>query len=367
MKDPAAFLSVAGIKIKVHFTFYLFLLFVAVQWGMANGASGAVFGLVFTLSLFACVVLHELGHSFTARAYGIQVGQIILLPIGGVSQLSKNPKNPVQEILIALAGPAVSLGLAVLFYSLAGQASILSRGSFWEDNGRPELSAGSLGFWLFRANLVLAAFNLIPAFPMDGGRVFRAVLRLFLKEPRATVIASNVGKGFAVLFGLTGLYLGNIVLALVGVFIFFAAQGEASGEITGEVLSHIHADSVCTRHNARLSITDTLHQAMKLVLGTEQRNFPVFEGKELAGVLDAAELRRPRGSFRPDTPVALLMEKNIARVQSNQTLREVLEELQASRSKTCAVYEGSRFLGLVDEDRIRLALSFSRFLVSNEQ
>jgi Zn-dependent protease len=365
MKNSATLLSVAGIKIKVHFTFFLLLVFVAVQWGYSNGLSGAVFGLVFTLSLFACVVLHELGHSFTARAYGIPVGQIILLPIGGVSQLSKNPKNPAQEILIALAGPAVSLGLAFLFYSLPGASSAAAQGSFWEDNVQPELSAPAVGFWLFRANLVLAAFNLIPAFPMDGGRVFRASLRLFLKEPRATVIASRVGKAFAVLFGLTGLILGNMVLALVGVFLFFAAQGEASGEITGEVLSHIHADSVCTRHNAGLSTNDTLHQAMKLILGTEQRKFPVFEGEELAGVLDAADLRRPRAAFRPDIPVPLLMDKNFGRVQSNQSLKDVLEELQSSKSKTCAVFEGSRFLGLVDEDRIRLALSLSHLLVSD--
>jgi len=232
MKNSATLLSVSGIKIKVHFTFFLLLVFVAFQWGLSNGLSGAVFGLVFTLSLFACVVLHELGHSFVARAYGIPVGQIVLLPIGGVSQLSKNPKNPVQEILIALAGPAVSVGLAFLFYFIAGADSVASRGSFWEESAKPELSGTALGFWLLRSNAVLAAFNLIPAFPMDGGRVFRATLRLFLKEPRATVIASRVGKGFAVVFGMAGLIAGNMVLALVAVFLFFAAEGEASATMT---------------------------------------------------------------------------------------------------------------------------------------
>ena len=363
MKNSTTILTVSGIQIKVHFTFLLLLLYVAVEGWMENGVPGSAFGLVFTLLLFACVVLHELGHSFTAKTFGIPVGSILLLPIGGVSALSKKPKNPWQEILIAVAGPLVSLVLALLFYQAAGFPPLTAKG-FVGDGDKMEFNGGTLLFWLFRTNLILAAFNLIPAFPMDGGRVFRAVLRLFLKEPRATALAAAMGKTFAVLFGLAGIFMGNMILALVAFFLYFAGSGEAAGEITENILSHIQAGAVCAHFGASLESTDTLHRVMELVLGSEQKNFPVLEGGNLVGVLESRTLRERHGEFRPDTPVTDLMRRNIFHVQAVENLGQVLEELRQAGTRTCAVFEGSRFLGLLDEDRIRLALSLSPFLVS---
>ena len=363
MKSSTTILTVYGIQIKVHFTFLLLLLYVAVEGWMENGVPGAAFGLVFTLALFACVVLHELGHSFTARGFGIPVGQILLLPIGGVSSLSKKPQNPWQEILIAVAGPLVSVALAAFFYQAAGSPALTPRG-FAGAGDKMELSLGTLLFWLFRTNLVLAAFNLIPAFPMDGGRVFRAVLRLFLKEPRATLLAASVGKTFAVLFGLAGIFMGNMILALVAFFLYFAGSGEAAGEITEDILSHIQAGAVCAHFGANLASADTLHRVMELVLGSEQKNFPVLEGDSLVGVLESRTLREIHGHLRPDTPVTDLMRRNVLRVQAKENLGQVLGEIREAGARTCAVFEGSRFLGLLDEERIRLALSLSPFLVS---
>lgn len=366
MKNSTTILTVSSIQIKVHFTFLLLLLYVAVEGWMENGAPGAVFGLVFTLSLFACVVLHELGHSFTAQGFGIPVGQILLLPIGGVSSLSKKPKNPVQEILIALAGPLVSVALAVLFYRASGSPALTANG-FAGVGEKMDFTLPTLLFWLFRANLILAAFNMIPAFPMDGGRVFRAVLRLFLREPRATALAASVGKVFAVIIGLVGLLIGNMILALVAFFIYFAGAGEAAGEVTEEILSHIRAGAVCAHFGANLESTDTLRRVMELVLGSEQKNFPVLEGDNLVGVLESRALRDRHGDLRPDTPVADLMRRNVPRIQADENLGQALGELREAGAHSCAVFEGSRFLGLLDEDRIRLALALSPFLVATNR
>lgn len=362
MKNSTTILTLSGIQIKVHFTFPLLLVYVAVEGWMENGAPGAAFGLVFTLALFACVVLHELGHSFTARGFGIPVGQILLLPIGGVSSLSKKPRTPVQEILIALAGPLVSVALAVLFYQASGSPALTAKG-FEGAGDQMEFTMAALLFWLFRTNLILAAFNLIPAFPMDGGRVFRAVLRLFIKEPRATAMAASLGKAFAVLFGLAGLFMGNMILALVAFFLYFAGTGEAAGEITENILSHIQAGAVCAHFGARLEATDTLKRVLELVLGGEQKNFPVLEGGNLVGVVESRALRERHGNLRPDTPVTDLMRRNIHHIQAEENLGQVLGELREAGVRTCAVFEGSRFLGLLDEDRIHLALSLSPFLV----
>jgi Zn-dependent protease len=362
MKSSFTILNLFGIQIKVHFTFPLLLLYVAAAGWMENGSEGAAFGLVFTLTLFACVVLHELGHSFTARGFGIPVGQILLLPIGGVSSLSKKPKDPLQEILISLAGPLVSVALAFLFYRASGSPELTAKG-FAGFSDKMTLTPATLLFWLFRTNLVLAVFNLIPAFPMDGGRVFRAFLRFFLKEPRATVLAASVGKVFAVLFGLVGLLAGNMILALVAFFLYFAGTGEALGEVREEILSHIQAGTVCAHFGANLESTDKLNRVLELVLGSEQRNFPVLEGSNLVGVLEGGTLRERQGALRPDTPVTELMRRDIPRLQAGENLGEALETLRAARTRCCAVFEGSRFLGLLDEDRIRLALSLPSFLI----
>jgi Zn-dependent protease len=363
MKHSATLVTVSGIGIKVHVTFLLLLLYVAVEGWLERGPAGAAFGVFLTLALFACVVLHELGHSFTAKGFGISVGQILLLPIGGVSSLSQKPKNPIQEILIAAAGPAVSLALALVFYRAAGSPPLTGRGLLVQGNGA-DLSPATTAQWLFRANLVLAFFNMIPAFPMDGGRVFRAFLRIFLGEPRATSLAAGVGRLFAVVLGLAGILAGNMLLALVAFFLYFAGTGEAAGEAIEETLRHIRAGTVCTHFGTVLGTSDTLHRVMELVLGSEQRNFPVLEDGVLAGVLESRTLREKGGALRPDTPVASLMKKNVPVIQADQDLGKALEELRRTGAGTCGVLEGSRFLGLLDESRIRLALSLSPGLVS---
>jgi Zn-dependent protease len=220
--------SVRGINIRVHITFPLILVWAAIQFGALTrqGVSGAVFGIIVTLLLFAIVVLHELGHSIAAQNYGVPVKQIVLLPIGGVAQLARIPEEPVQEFVIAIAGPLVNFGLAILMFIaglVVGIDGVLSN-PFSIARLMGEISPNAIFAYVFASNLFLGIFNLIPAFPMDGGRVLRALLATRLNYASATRIAVVIGQSLAWLFGLWGFLNGGFFLILIAVFIYMGAS-----------------------------------------------------------------------------------------------------------------------------------------------
>jgi Zn-dependent protease len=213
--------TVKGTVIRVHITFLLFLLWIAAAHYAQGGWNAAVAGVVFIALLFLCVLLHEFGHIFAARRYGVQTPDVILLPIGGVARLERIPEEPAQELVVALAGPAVNLVIAgVLYLALGG---LVPREGLEVDNPGVDLLARLL--W---ANLFLAIFNLIPAFPMDGGRVLRAFLAHRLGYARGTQIAASVGQAAAFAFGLLGLLGGNPLLVFIALFVYLAAASEAT-------------------------------------------------------------------------------------------------------------------------------------------
>lgn len=180
MKWSFSIARVFGIDIRIHASF-VFALMIGAMWGLEFGQKGVAFGLLFTILLFACVVLHELGHSLVAKAFKIPVREIVLLPIGGVAQMEKNPEKPVHELLIAVAGPLVNVVIAIGIWVAFGKT--LLSGIDLKALTSPQSvqpSAQALVFWLLTANVSLAVFNMIPAFPLDGGRVLRAVLAMFM-------------------------------------------------------------------------------------------------------------------------------------------------------------------------------------------
>ena len=213
--------TIAGIPVQVHATFLLWLIWVALTPMLRGDVGVAMTSIVFVLSIFACVVLHELGHALMARRFGVRTTDITLLPIGGVARLERMPEKPSQELAVALAGPAVSVAIAAALFGVLSLAGASTSPRQLQMSGGPFLTQ------LMWINLVLVGFNLLPAFPMDGGRVLRAALAMRMDRRRATEIAARVGQGMAVLFAIAGLF-GNLFLVIIAAFIWIGATGEVS-------------------------------------------------------------------------------------------------------------------------------------------
>jgi len=212
--------TIAGTAVRIHITFLLFLGWIFVASYVSDGPQAAADGLVFLILLFACVLLHEFGHIFTARAFGVLTPDVTLLPIGGMARLERIPEEPHQEFLVAIAGPLVNVAIAVVLVGFAG--AHLDLGTL----SAVESTKVSLADRLASVNIFLALFNMIPAFPMDGGRVLRALLASRMGYLRATEVAAQIGQGFAFVLGFAGL-LWNPMLIFIAIFVYLAAASEA--------------------------------------------------------------------------------------------------------------------------------------------
>jgi stage IV sporulation protein FB len=273
-------------EIKLHLTFFLLLAYWAAGGYEAGGMSGAIGAVAMLIALFVCVLLHEFGHITMARRFGVRTPDVLILPIGGVARLERIPDEPKQELLIALAGPAVTLAIAAVLYLVLR----LSGGTADIDNLSP---ATPFVEALFRTNVLLLLFNLIPAFPMDGGRVLRALLAMRMNYRRATEIASAVGQGLALLFGLAGFAIGNFFLILIAVFVWFGASQEGRAVEIRTVLGKAKVRDAMIRSPRTLAPNDPLTRAAELTLNTSQADFPVIDTAErVVGLLTADDLIR---------------------------------------------------------------------------
>lgn len=291
--------SIRGIPIRVHASFLLILLWAA-YIGLAGSHSGwprgAAFMVIFTLFLFLCVVLHELGHSLVAQFFGAKVHDITLWPIGGVARLARMPEQPYQEFLIAAAGPFVNIVLAVALAGLAlvwiGPAELVR--SFTSPRVLQQLftsmSGQTLVLLLAANNALLAAFNLVPAFPMDGGRLLRSLLAAFLPFDRATRIASMVGQVLAAAMGLVALLTGSFFLGLVAIFVFLAAWQERRGAAVTEALRGLRVSQAMQSLGHRFHPLQTLGEALAQAATSPQSAYLVVEGGRLVGVITRDEL-----------------------------------------------------------------------------
>jgi len=314
--------DVGGTAVRIHLTFFLLLAWIAAMHWTRGGAPAAVDGVLFIVLLFLCVVLHEFGHVFAARRYGISTSDVTLLPIGGVASLERMPEKPGQEIVVALAGPAVNVVIALVLIVLLEARFDLSQ------MAQLEQAQSTLMGRVAAANVVLVVFNLIPAFPMDGGRVLRALLAVRLGYTRATRVAATIGQGLAIVFGFLGL-MGNPLLVLIAVFIFLAASGEAGyvqarDYTRGYLASHAMITSFQT-----LSPTSTADDAAALLLRTTQQEFPVTDaGGALAGVLTREALIAALQAKGGSTPVGEIMERDVPTVPENACLDNVYEQVR---------------------------------------
>lgn len=338
---------VAGTEIKVHLTFFILVAF----WAMAGYQQGATLGaLLATLSLlalFACVVFHEFGHILMARRFGVRTPDVILLPIGGVARLERIPDEPRQELLIALAGPAVTLGIVVILYlglALSGPAPAL-----WGLE-----PAGPFLGNLMRVNLYLLLFNLFPAFPMDGGRVLRAALASRLGLVAGTRIAARLGQACAILAGFYGLTAGQPILLLVSLFVFLGAGAEASAVETRVAGAGLHAAEMMVTHFRTIPIHATLADAVELLLSGEQREFPVVDNLgRVEGMLTRDHIIKGLAQRGQDCTVGEVMAAQAPVVTPGLGFQESLERLRASGLPALPVVDPSgRLVGLLTMDNI---------------
>ncbi|HUX87315.1 MAG TPA: site-2 protease family protein [Chloroflexota bacterium] len=326
--------KIAGIDVKVHLTFVLLL-----AWAAYNGASraqsallGGIYGVVAMLLLFMCVVLHELGHSVQAIQYGVKVRDIILLPIGGVARFEAIPRKPMQELRIAIAGPAVSFALAVSLFavaSLLGAPTADTTRLFDTSQGIDWLALPSD---LAMANLILGLFNLIPAFPMDGGRIFRAALAFRLSYRTATAVAAAIGQGLALVFGLIGFTTGDLILVLVAIFIWLGAGAEESMSDVQNTLDHVTVDRAMTREPYVLRPDESLASAIELTLRTAQSDFPVLAdgARRVVGLLTMADLIAGLRSGDEQTPIARAMRQTFPSAAPDELIYPVQQRLATS-------------------------------------
>ena len=356
MKWSFTIARVSGIDIKVHGSFGLILVLGAVQWGVPHGAGGALFGIALMIGLFACVVLHELAHSLLAQSFGGKVKEIVLLPIGGVSRMEKAPEKPIQELLVALVGPLSNLTIAAALFLAAGRAGA---GIDLEKMAKTPPTAPSLAtavIWLLGANVFLALFNLVPAFPLDGGRVFRALLAMALGARRATQIAAGVGQVIAIGLGLMGVFSGNLILALVAFFIFMGAGQEQAEESARTVLHSLAVGDAYNKYALTLAPGDQVSRVIDYLLTSYEPDFAVVQGSRLLGVVTRADVLKALATEIEDVYVATIMKRDVMKVDAARPLDEVRTEMMEKEERVAAVYTGETYLGLVSLEDIAEAL-----------
>jgi len=336
----------AGIDVYMHLTFLLLIGWVAmVHWQRGQSVGAVMVGVLFILAIFLCVVLHEFGHALTARRYGIATRDIILLPIGGVARLEKIPSQPMQELWVALAGPAVNVVIvAALFVWLQATAS-------WEPLRGLTVTTGPLLERLMAVNLFMIVFNMIPAFPMDGGRVLRAALATRLAYGRATRIAAYIGRAIAVLFGLMGLFYSPFLL-FIAVFVWLGATQEAALTRMKAAVGGIPVHRVMVSEFKSLSADDSLQRAADLTLTGTQKDFPVVSDGILEGVLWQTDLLEALSRHDAREAVASIVRKDTVSVEATEMMDAVVAKLNECRCDLLPVTREGKVVGVVTTDNL---------------
>jgi Zn-dependent protease len=338
--------SVAGIGVYVHTTFFMLIAWVALaHWQTGHSVSAAVRGVAFILALFGCVVLHELGHALTAQRFGIKTRDITLLPIGGLARLERMPDDPKQELWVALAGPAVNVVIAAALFVVLQATNTL------ESLTTLTMTDGSFPERLMIVNVILVAFNMLPAFPMDGGRVLRALLATRMEYTRATQIAANIGQGMALLFGLAGLFF-NPFLLFIALFVWIGAGQEAAMTQMRSALGGIPLERAMITDFRTLAPDDSLARAVELLLAGAQQDFPVVDGATVVGILTRTDLLTALARQEQGSPVAQVMRRAFMVADASDMLDITFQRLQTHECRTIPVVRRGTLVGLLTMDNM---------------
>lgn len=341
----------AGISVYVHTTFLMLIAWVAfAHWQTEQSTSAVVRGVAFILALFGCVVLHEFGHALTARRFGIKTRDITLLPIGGLARLERMPDDPRQELWVALAGPAVNVVVAAaLFIALQITGTFAPLGTL-------SVTSGSFLERLMIVNVFLAGFNMLPAFPMDGGRVLRALLAIHMDYTRATQLAANIGQGMALVFGLIGLF-GNPFLMFIALFVWIGAGQEAAMTQMKSALGGIPLERAMITDFRTLAPDDPLAHAVELLLSGAQQDFPVVDARAVVGILTRGDLLTALARQEQRAPVAQVMRRDFLVADASDMLDITFQRVQGHECHTVSVLRHGDLVGLLTMDNVGEFLS----------
>lgn len=330
----------------MHVTFLLLLGFITLANVLSGANAGAVAsGVLFFLALFGCVLLHEYGHALMARKFGVPTSDITLLPIGGVARLERMPDKPWQEFWVALAGPAVNVVIALIL------GAYLTVTGGWEPLANLSPATGGFAERLLVVNVFLIVFNMLPAFPMDGGRVLRSLLALRMEYARATRIAASLGQGMAVLFGFFGLFA-NPMLLLIALFVWVGAAQEAAAAEMKSSLGGLPVREAMLTNFQSVSPDARLREVVSLLLAGSQKDFPVVERGVVLGLLGHEQLFEALRSRGEETRVSEVMNRQIRTVSADEPLDHALTRAEPGFSTTLPVLWQGRFVGLLTAENI---------------
>ncbi|MCC5935643.1 MAG: site-2 protease family protein [Lunatimonas sp.] len=336
-----------GIKVFIHWTFSILLLWIII----ANARSGmaiddSVWSVVFILAIFFCVLLHEFGHALTAQKYQIQTKDIILLPIGGLARLEKIPEDPRQELYVALAGPLVNV---VIFFVLS--IVVYINGTQIDRLEDVHLDGGTILLYLASANLLLAVFNMLPAFPMDGGRVLRALLSIRMDRVRATQIAGSIGQMLAIGFVFFGLFY-NPIMVFIGIFIFLGAQAEVNHTTQTSFLKGFHVSDVVMGNFPIVAYDAPLKKAIEKLLDGQSTHFVVVKDDMAIGTLSREDIIKGLQSHGDQTLITEVANKNPLKLELHLPLEEAVKKMASENTKVALVFEEHHFMGMLDQENI---------------
>lgn len=340
MKNALYIGRVSGIKIFIHWTFLILIAWIVLT-NLRAGAGSILWSLAFILAIFGCVVLHELGHALTAQRYKIRTLDITLYPIGGVARLESLPDKPKEELVVAIAGPMVNLVIAGLLYPLA-DFSVVE-----QIQQATTVGPGNFLVLFITVNIWLALFNLLPAFPMDGGRIFRALLSFRMSRARATRIAAGVGQALAIGFVFIGFFI-NPFLVFIGLFIFLGAQTEVTYTEAQSLLKGHTVDEVTMINPPQLPPAATIRDTARLLLSSQTRDFLVMENDIPVGTLGKKEIIRAIGEGAELKSVSDVMDTDILYLPHTTTIEAAWQTLQRQRKSMAVVLHGNSMLGIID-------------------
>lgn len=346
MKNSLQLGIIGGIKVTVHWTFVLLIGWIVFINLRAGGTAESTFwSVLFVLLIFGCVVLHEFGHALAAKRYGIKTRSITLLPIGGLASLESMPEKPQQELVVAIAGPVVNLLIAAIILPFVNPADVFTPDAI------VAVHAGNLLPNLFSVNVILALFNMLPAFPMDGGRVLRALLGFKFKRHIATRVAASIGQAISVGFIILGLFF-NPFLVFIGIFIFIGAQAEVGSTRTQFMMADFTAQDAMIRDFHTLDFDAPISAAVQLLLSGQERNFLVMQNGKPAGTLDRNQIIKALSEKGKDGKIAEAMHKSALSFQQNTPLKEAWPKMQQNRQVIAPIYDGDNLVGALDSENI---------------